>query len=77
MMVHTFFLPIFTAAKDEKYFSSKQTGKTFVNNKRTGPIIHRHVEQHFAQVLISQQFTEKSRFRKSVILLRFRKVATV
>ena len=24
MMVHTFFLPIFTAAKDEKYFSNKR-----------------------------------------------------
>ena len=23
MMVHTFFLPIFTAAKDEKYFNIK------------------------------------------------------
>ena len=36
MMVHTFFLPIFTAAKDEKYFSifaTSQTDRQFLRQK--------------------------------------------
>ena len=30
MMVHTLFLPIFTAAKDEKYFSSKMARRILI-----------------------------------------------